>query len=272
MRFLVAGAALTLWALSQGAARPTAAQWRSSWVVGALLFLGGNGGVVWAEQYVASGVVALLIATEPLWIVLLGWARSGGTRPGARVFVGLLVGFAGVWLLVGQNQTPQGAPGGAAMLATIVVLSASVSWAIGSLYSVGAALPSSPLLGAGMQMIAGGALLSVAGTILGEWKTLNLSGVSAVSLAAFLYLIVFGALVAFTAYSWLLRVATPARASTYAYVNPLVAVILGWAVAGEALTSRMMLAAGVIVASVVLISSQKATAAPKRATTSVESA
>ncbi|HZT61397.1 MAG TPA: EamA family transporter [Pyrinomonadaceae bacterium] len=256
-RFIVAGAALALWARASGAARPTRAQLRSACVVGALLFLGGNGGVVWAEQYLPSGVAALVVATEPLWIVLLNWARRGGARPGRGVLVGLLLGFAGVWLLVESNASAGGAAGSRALLATVVVMGASVSWAVGSLYSVRATFPSSPLLSAGTQMLAGGALMIAAGTITGEWKSFDAAHVSALSAVALLYLIVCGSVVAFTAYSWLLRTVTPARASTYAYVNPLVAVLLGWALAGEELTTRTILAAVVITASVVVIVTRK---------------
>lgn len=252
VRFVIAGTALVLWARAKGVARPTGAQLRSACVVGALLFLGGNGGVVWSEQYVASGVAALLVATEPLWVVLLGWARRGGSRPTAGVFAGLLLGFAGVWLLV-ESGVSAGGAGARGLAATVAVLCASVSWAVGSLHSAHAPLPSSPLLSAGIQMLAGGVLMFVAGTLAGEWKGFDPGAVSAVSVGALLYLIVCGALVAFTAYSWLLRTVAPTRAATYAYVNPLVAVFLGWALAGEQLTARTLLAASVITASVVII-------------------
>jgi drug/metabolite transporter (DMT)-like permease len=202
-------------------------------------------------------VAALLVATEPLWIVMLSWARRGGSRPTSGVAAGLLVGFVGVWLLVESNISANGAAGGPRLLATFVVMGACVSWAVGSLYSVRAPLPASPLLSAGLQMLAGGALLGAAGTLSGEWKAFNFGAVSAVSAWAFLYLIVCGSLVAFTAYSWLLRVVTPARAATYAYVNPLVAVFLGWALAGEELTARTVLAAAIITASVVVIVTRK---------------
>jgi drug/metabolite transporter (DMT)-like permease len=225
---------------------------RSACVVGALLVLGGNGGVVWAEQYVPSGVAALLVATEPLWIVMLGWALRGGRRPTAGVVAGLLVGFAGVWVLVGSGASA-GVGGARGLAAAVVVICASVSWAVGSLYSARAPLPGSPLLSAGIQMLAGGALLFAAGTLSGEWKAFNPGAVSAASAGALLYLILCGSLVAFTAYGWLLRVVAPARAATYAYVNPLVAVFLGWAVAGEELTARTLVAAAVITASVVII-------------------
>lgn len=256
-RFIVAGAALTLWARASGAARPTSTQLRSACVVGALLFLGGNGGVVWAEQYLPSGVAALTVATEPLWIVVLNWARSGGARPARGVIVGLLIGFAGVWLLVESTTSAGGARDSRALIATVAVMGASVSWAVGSLYSTRAALHASPLLSAGIQMLAGGAMLAVAGTLTGEWKTFNPAGVSSVSLFSWLYLVVCGSVVAFTAYSWLLRVAAPARVATYAYVNPLIAVLLGWALAGEALTTRIVLAAMVITASVIVIVTRK---------------
>lgn len=252
-RFLVAGAALTLWARVKGAPLPARRQIVSAWVAGALLFLGGNGGVVWAEQYLPSGVAALLVATEPLWIVLLGWARARGVRPHAGVAVGLLLGFAGVWLLVGLGGSDGLGANGHALLAAVVVMCASVCWAVGSLYSTRAPLPTSSLLSAGIQMLSGGALMTVAGTLAGEWREFDPGGVSATSVAALLYLIVCGSVVAFTAYSWLLRTVTPARAATYAYVNPLVAVVLGWAIAGERLTPRMALAALVITASVVII-------------------
>lgn len=251
-RFLLAGAALTLWARVRGAPRPTRAHLRSAFVVGGLLFLGGNGGIVWAEQYIPSGVAALLVATEPLWIVLLDWARRGGTRPRRGVIAGLLLGLAGVWLLVG-SVAPAGAAAGRGLLAASAVMYASVSWAAGSLYSARAPLPSSPPLSAGIQMLAGGVLMAAAGMLLGEWRSFSAGGVSLASAAALLYLIVCGSVVAFTAYSWLLRVVTPARAATYAYVNPLVAVVLGWALAGEELTARMALAALVITASVAII-------------------
>jgi drug/metabolite transporter (DMT)-like permease len=251
-RFVIAGTALVLWARAKGVARPTRAELRSACVVGALLFLGGNGGVVWSEQYVASGVAALFVATEPLWIVLLGWARRGGSRPTARVSAGLLLGFAGVWLLVASGVSAGGA-GGRGLIATVALLAASVSWAVGSLYSAHAPLPPSSLLSAGIQMLAGGVLMLATGTLAGEWKSFDPAAVSAVSVGAMLYLIVCGALVAFTAYSWLLRRVAPARAATYAYVNPLVAVFLGWALAGEQLTARTLLAASVITASVVII-------------------
>ncbi len=250
-RFLMAGAVLTIWALLSGEERPARAHWISAALIGGLLFLGGNGGVVWAEQYIPSGLTALLVATEPLWVVLINWVRPRGTSPSGKTMIGLLIGFAGIWLLTGS--TGLAGSGGRSILGAVVVIAAAFSWALGSLYTQRARLPASPLLASGMQMVMGGALLTLAGTFSGEWARLASSSVSALSISAFVYLIIFGSIIAFTAYSWLLRTVSPTRAATYAYVNPVVAVILGWALAGEPLTTRVMLAAGVIVGSVVLI-------------------
>jgi drug/metabolite transporter (DMT)-like permease len=254
-RFLVAGTLLYIWArwrgARRGAPRPAAIHWRSATIVGGLMLLGGNGGVTWAEQRVPTGLVALLIGSVPLWMALLEAVRRGGTRPGGRTILGLVLGFGGVAWLVGPSRLAGGP--GIDLLGAGVVLVGSLAWAAGSLYSRQAPLPAGPLLGTGMEMLAGGALLLLAGGLSGEWQRLDLAAVSPRSLLAFGYLVVFGSIVAFTAYLWLLRNTTPARVSTYAYVNPLVAVFLGWAVLGEALTAQVALAAVVILAGVVLI-------------------
>ena len=249
-RYLTAGALLYAWSRLRGAPRPSPVHWRSALLLGALLLLGGNGGVVWAEQHVSSGLVALLVSTEPLWIVLLVWLRSRQERPGPRVIAGLLLGFVGLVILV-----KPGSQGGVSLIGAGVVLVASMSWAYGSLFSQRARLPASPLLSTGMQMLAGGSLLTAAGLLTGEPAHFALAQVSTKSLLALAYLIVFGAVVAFTAYVWLLKVASPVLVSTYAYVNPLVAVFLGWALAGEPITRGTLVAAAVILTGVGLISS-----------------
>lgn len=278
-RFVFAGATLYLWArFVRKDAKPQLLHWRTGLIVGALLLLGGNGMVVWAERSITSSLAALLVAVEPLWIVLLNWARPGGERPNLKVALGLIVGFFGVWLLVGGKvgattaaaaTTASGASahGGAAELfGAILVVVGAFSWAFGSLYSLRAPAPESPLLGAGMQMLAGGALLLILGTLTGEWTSFNVANFSARSVVAFIYLFVFGSVVSFTAYSWLLHNVSPARASTYAYVNPVVAVILGWAIAGEAVSARTLTGAAVIIASVWLITShRKKSDSPQRA-------
>lgn len=251
-RYLTAGAVLYLWARVQGAPRPSLIHWRSAAVIGAFLLLCGNGGVVWAEQRIDSGFAALLISTEPLWIVLMVWLQTGRKRPNPRVIGGLALGFVGLVLLV--------RPSGSAkidLLAAAVVILASVSWAWGSLYGQRAPLPSSPLASTGMQMLMGGALLMTTSIATGEPARFVLSEVSLRSWLSLGYLVVFGAIVAFTAYVWLMRVAPPVLVSTYAYVNPVVAVFLGWALAGEPLTAGTLIAAAVILTGVALITSSQ---------------
>lgn len=255
-RYLTAGALLYGWARLRGAPSPSLVHWRSAAVVGAFLLLVGNGGVVWAEQRVDSGLAALLISTEPIWIVLLVWLRSGRQRPNPRVVAGLLLGFTGLVMLVRPTGSGSIDPLGAAALVL-----ASLSWAWGSLYGQRAPLPSSPLVTTGIQMLAGGAFLMIASALTGEPARFVLSEVSMRSALALGYLVVFGAIVAFTAYVWLLRVAPPVLVSTYAYVNPVVAVFLGWAFAGEPLTGGTLIAAAVILAGVALISTSQGKAA-----------
>jgi drug/metabolite transporter (DMT)-like permease len=249
-RFVVAGAALIAWQRLRGAPWPRAVHWREAAVVGGLMLLGGNGGVCWAEQTVPSGPTALIVGTIPLWMALLDWLWLRGAPPGAGIVLGLALGIAGVALLVG----PSGLAGRAVPpLGASVVVFASVAWAAGSLYSRRAKLPNPPFLAIGMEMLAGGALLLAAATIAGEWTRLDLARVSTRSSLALAYLIVFGSFLGFSAYIWLLRATTAARASTYAFVNPVVAVFLGWALAGEPLTPRTLVAAAVTVTGVVLI-------------------
>lgn len=255
VRFLVAGALLYAWARLTGAPRPTRVHWRATAVIGAFLLFGGTGGVAWAEQTVPSGITALLIAAVPLWMVLLDWLRPGGSRPGGAVLLGLGVGFAGVIVLVGPGEIA--GSGGVDPVGAAVIMVACLSWAVGSLYSRGAPLPDSPLLSTAMEMLAGGAILTAAGLVTGEASRVEPAAVSAASLAALGYLVVFGSIIAFNAYVWLLRNAATHRVATYAYVNPVVAVVLGWAVAGEEIGPRTLLAAAIIVGAVALITTAR---------------
>ena len=254
VRFIIAGTALYGLARWRGAPRPVRANWLAAAVVGGLLLLGGNGGVVWAEQRVPSGLTAVLIATVPLWIAVLQWLR-GGPRPSARTAVGLAMGLVGIGLLVGPGELAGGK--GVDLVGATVLLLAALSWAVGSLYSRRGRLPSAPLLATAMEMLAGGLLLLLTGLVTGQAADLHWSRISVQSVLALSYLIVFGSLVAFTAYTWLLRVTLPAHAATYAYVNPVVAVVLGWALGGEPLTARTLLAAAVIVGAVVIITASQ---------------
>lgn len=262
IRFLVAGSILYVWGRARGAARPVRREWVAASVVGGLLLLGGNGAVVWAEQRVPSGAAALLVATVPLWMVVLDWLRPGGVRPTGRVVLGLAVGFAGLGLLVGPSDLGGGSID---VIGALVLVIGSLSWASGSIYARGAKLPSSPLLVNGMEMLAGGVLLVLAGLVTGEASALNLAAVSGRSLAALAYLVVFGSLIGYSAYTYLLGATTPARVSTYAYVNPVVAVFLGWALAGEPLTPRVLVATAVILGAVALITLSRGSGAARAA-------
>jgi len=260
-RFVVAGMMLYGWARLRGAASPAPRHWPPALLIGILLLLLGSGGVVWAEQSLSSGMTALLIATEPMFLVLLDWLRPGGRRPSWTVAGALILGFFGTSLLFAPWSPPRMSAFDWLGAASVVL--ASVAWAAGSLYALRAEQPSSPFLSTGMQMLCGGAWLLLAGSLTGEWRTINLAHASLRSWIAVSYLLVFGSLIAFTAYVWLLKATTPARASTYAYVNPVVAVFLGWSLADEVLTARMLLAMGVIIAAVVLIISRHGEAAPR---------
>jgi drug/metabolite transporter (DMT)-like permease len=269
-RFLLAGAVMYGWLRLRGAQRPTWVHWKSALIVGGLLLFCGNGGVVWAEQTLPSSLAALLVSTVPIWMALLGWLIPGGGRPSWKVGAGLALGFAGVALLVGG--VPSTGAQAVNPVGIAVVLVAAVAWASGSLYSRVARFPSSPLLGTGMEMLAGGTLLLVAGLVTGEAGRIDAQAISAKSLLALGFLIVFGSLVAYTAYIWLLRVSTPARVSTYAYVNPVVAVFLGWAFDHEPVTGRTLLAAAVIVAAVVVITTMQASASRKEREATLDAA
>ncbi len=262
MRFLVAGAILYPWARLRGAPQPARSHWLAAAIVGGLLLLGGNGGVVWAAQRVPSGLTALLIGTVPLWMALLDWLRRDGAKPSNGVIVGLLLGLFGIVLLVEPGKISGARQVDLAGAAVLIL--ASLSWASGSLYSRRAQLPASPLLATGMEMLAGGALLLIVSLLAGEWARFDANALSLRSWLSLGYLIVFGALVGFTAYIWLLRVSTPAHVSTYAYVNPVVAIFLGWAFAGEPLTARTLLAAAVIVAAVVIITTYRTRGATEK--------
>jgi drug/metabolite transporter (DMT)-like permease len=220
-------------------------------VAGALLLFVGNGGVSWAEQTVPSGVTALLVATVSLWLVIVDWLRPGGVRPVPRVVMGLALGFGGLVLLVGpahlggsERVDPRGA--------TVLVI-ASLAWACGSLYSKHGGMPSSPMLGVAMQSFAGGVILLIVALFAGEFRSLHLSTITLRSWLALGYLIVFGSGIGFSAYIYILQKSTAARVATYAFVNPVVALFLGWLIASETITLRTILAAAIILTAVILV-------------------
>lgn len=250
-RHLVAGVLLFAWARRQSSEPLRAAHWRSAAVVGIALLSVGNGLVVWSETRVPSGLAALLVATVPLWMVALEGLRRNGNRPTAPEVLGVLVGFGGLLLLVGPGAlTGSGAVDLWGALALVV---ASLSWSAGSLYARGATLPKAPLLATAMEMLTGGAALVVVGLLAGEPSRVELAAVSLGSWLALAYLVVFGSLIGFTAYVWLLGVAKPAQVATYAYVNPVVAVVLGWLFLAEPIGPRTVVAAAVILTGVAVI-------------------
>lgn len=253
MRFIVAGAILYAYMHFVKGERIVRGSWKPAWIMAALLLLGGNGGVVYAEQFVPSGITALLVGSGPFWFLLLTWLWLKGPRPNAVAIAGLLIGFTGLTILIGPDRV-SGSASHTPLLPALVVTAAALSWSVGSIYSKTLNLPASPMMMSAQQMLAGAVLMTGAGLVRGEFNGFSLANVSMTSWMAFIYLVIFGSLVGFSAYIYVLRHATPAVASTYAYVNPLVAVFLGWAVAGEVLTSRTIFAAGMIIGAVILIS------------------
>jgi drug/metabolite transporter (DMT)-like permease len=238
-------------------ARPTSANWRAAAITGCLLLLLGNGIVCVAEQTVPSGVTALLVATVSLWMVLVDWLRPGGVRPVLRVCAGLLVGFSGLLLLVGPRNV--GGAGRVDPAGVALLVLASLAWACGSVYSKHSEMPSSPLLGATMQSISGGVGLWIAAAFSGELGTFHLAAVSSRSWLALAYLTCCGSMLGFTAYIYILKHSTATRVATYAFVNPVVAIFLGWLLLSERINLRTILAGAIILFAVVLVIS-----APRR--------
>lgn len=249
-RMLAAGGVLYLVARRTGAPAPTEREWRGAALGGGLLFLLGNGSLAWAEQRVPSALAALVMALIPLFAVLLEAAGGEGPRPGGRVALGLGLGLGGVGVLAAGS--PAHGPG-LDRVAALVLLVGALAWAVGSTPRIGRLLPRSRLMGAAAQMLTGGALLLVAGIGAGEGARFALGGLSARALLAVGYLVVFGSLVGFTAYNWLLGVVPASRVATYAFVNPLVAVLLGWSLGGETIGPREVVAAAAVLAAVALI-------------------
>ncbi|MGB7731329.1 MAG: EamA family transporter [Candidatus Acidiferrum sp.] len=231
--------------------RPTLAQWTTTLIAGTLLFAIGNGTVSWSELIVPSGIAALLVATVSLWMVLVDWLRPGGVRPPPRVMAGFFLGFAGMALLVGPKHLGNSErinPVGA-----FALIAASLAWAIGSIYMRHHPLPRSPLLGAGMQMLCGGVLLCMISVGIGETRHFHFGDVTMRSWLALAYLTGFGTGLGFSSYAYILKHSTASRVATYAFVNPVVALLLGWFLAAEPLSLRTVLASGIILTAVLLV-------------------
>lgn len=253
-RFLFAGLILYFAARLGGAARSKPGDWRTALIVGACLLLGGNGGVTLAEQYVPSGLAALLVATVPLYIALLSWLFGMSERPGPLKVLGLAGGFIGVGVLIGPAlRFSASGESSHAWIGITILLCSSLIWSAGSLYSRNARQVGSPFLAAGQQMLCGGALLLIAGLTTGELRHFDLRQITMVSLGAFVYLVLIGGIVGYVSYAWLLRHCDPAKVATYAYVNPIVAILLGTLFANETLTLRTLLGAALIIGSVAVV-------------------
>src|SRR5437762_6511875 len=252
-RFLLAGVIMFAIAWSQGAYKANWANWRVSLIVGACLLLAGNRGVTIAEKYIDSGLAALIVAIVPIYIVLLSWATGTAPRPTPIVWLGLVGGFAGVGFLFGPALRFSSNDGRHPAIGMSILLVSSFIWSVGSLYSRVARHAASPFLTAAQQMLCGGMLLLFVGILTGELRRLHPSSISMLSLTSFIYLVIIGAVVGYTAYIWLLRHCEPAKVATYAYVNPIVAVLLGALFAGETVTMRTLIAAALIIGSVALV-------------------
>ena len=261
LRHLVAGTLLFgwVWWRSSGALKLGRREWGAAFVFGGALFLVGHGGLAWAQQEVPSGVAALLVGTIPLWFAILARAAFG-ERLGGRALVGLLLGFAGLALLVDPSGERGAEPIGA-----LVILVGSFAWAAGSLWSRRLPLPRDTLLAAAMGMLAGGTLLAIVAALSGE---LDDARFTREALAATAYMVVVGSLIGFSAYVWLLKVAPASTVSTYAYVNPVIAVLLGWAFNDEVITGRTLVAGAAIVVGVALMVSRGTEREPEAALSS----
>ena len=252
-RFLLAGMIMFAIAWSQGAYKSSWATWRVSLVVGACLLLAGNGGVTISEQYIDTGLAALIVAIVPIYIVMLGWATGITPRPPPIIWLGLVGGFVGVGVLLGPALRFHSNDGRHPATGMLILLVSSFIWSAGSLYSRTAKHAASPFLTAAQQMLCGGLLLLLTGILTGETRRFHPGSISILSLASFIYLVIIGAVVGYTAYIWLLRHCDPAKVATYAYVNPIVAVLLGAAFAGETVTPRVLIAAALIIGSVAIV-------------------
>jgi drug/metabolite transporter (DMT)-like permease len=254
-RFVLAGLILYACVRLRGTPAPTGRQWRENALIGTMLLVGGNGLVAWSLHFIPSGVAALLIGISPLFFVLIEWAWPGGQRPTALTFFGLILGFGGAaWLAAPWEQ----AAGKSLHLRGLLALvTACFLWALGSIYSRHAKNPAPPLMGSAMQMLMGGIALGLVSLVRGELHGFSVAAVSERSWWSFVYLVLIGSLVGFSTFVWLMKHSTPARVSTYAYVNPVVAVFLGWLLLDEDVNHRTILSAVVIVVGVILITSQK---------------
>ena len=252
IRFLISGMILVIWQRSAGHAMPTRKQWVSAAIIGTLLLLGGNGLVSWAEQFIPSGIAALIIGSMPMFLVVAEALRPNGVKPTWRAIIGLLIGFVGIFILVGPAEI-SGSSTKLNTFGVIALLGACVTWASGSVYSKTADLPKSSLMNTGAQMLMGSFSLLIVSLLTGELHGWDIAAVSSRSIYGLTYLILVGSLVGFASYGWLLQNAPISLVATYAYVNPIVAVFLGNWIGNEPLEPRIWIAAAIIIGSVIFI-------------------
>ena len=253
IRHLCGGGVLFLWCWWRGL-RPTREEWRASLVLSVMFFLIGHGTLFWAEMYVPSGIAALLISAEPLWVAGLATLAGHRSRPSAAAIAGLIIGIAAVALLVGRPTTL----GTKEFLGSIALVLSGFSWSVGIIYSKNARLHPNPMMSSAMTLLSGGTLLALTSVLTGSATNLDVTAISARSVISLAYLIVFGA-ATFAGYTWLLTRVSPVLVATHAYTNPLIAVILGGALAGEAITPRVAVSAIAIVLSILLVKSDRPT-------------
>ena len=255
LRFLISGLIILIWQKSSGQAMPTRKQWFSTFIIGTLLLLGGNGLVSWAEQFIPSGIAALIIATVPLWLVIMEAIRPGGIKPTWQAIVGLVIGFVGIFILAGPAEI-SGSKTNLDTFGVVALLFATLLWALGSIYSKSADLPKASMVTTGAEMLMGSIGLMVVSLLTGELHGWDPSGISARSIGGVIYLILIGSIAGFGSYIWLLQNAPISLVATYAYVNPIVAVILGYLFANEPLEPRTWIAAAIIIGAVIFINSK----------------
>ena len=254
-RFVVSGAILYVLARWRGAPKPTSHELRLAAITGVLMLGLGNGGVMLAEKTVPSGIVALIVSSVPIWVVLIDWLRPKGVRPKKTMFAGLALGVVGMIILIGPRAIV--GEGNIDEIGTVILLVGSVSWSIGTLMTRWSTRPGSPLVFAALQMLAASAAMAIMSLTTGDWRQFTWSGMSGLSAFSFWYLVIAGSIVGYTAYVYLLGVVSAAKASTYAYVNPIIAVVLGWMFANEPLGGRTIIAAAVILGGVAIITSSQ---------------
>jgi drug/metabolite transporter (DMT)-like permease len=255
VRFLISGLILVIWQRLAGQEMPTRKQWISAAIIGNLLLLGGNGLVSWAEQFIASGIAALIIGSMPMFLVIAESIRPGGTKPNWQTILGLLVGFAGIFILVGPAEL-SGSDTKLDPLGVVALIAACILWASGSSYSKTAVLPKAALMSTGAQMLMGSIGLLIVSVFGGELQGWNPAEVSSRSLYGLIYLITIGSIIGFGSFTWLLQNAPISLVATYAYVNPIVAVLLGFWLGGEKLEPRIWIATAIIIGSVMFINSR----------------